>query len=102
PKAAHILEYLILTLLLVRAQRSQLRPLDRRGYLVAFAIATLYAMSDEFHQSNVPGRTASVWDVTVDALGAAAALPIASLLRRDPRTAVGLTQAVRHSLRVSE
>ena len=42
----------------------------RRGWL-AWLLAVLFAASDEFHQSFVPGRNASLMDVVVfDALGA--------------------------------
>lgn len=44
----------------------------RRGRRwLAWCFAILYAMTDEFHQSFVPGRYASVWDVLIfDNLGA--------------------------------
>ena len=34
------------------------------------AIATLYAASDEWHQSFVPSRSASIVDVLIDCVGA--------------------------------
>jgi hypothetical protein len=37
--------------------------------VIAFAIAIAYAGSDEWHQSYVPGRSASWTDVAVDAFG---------------------------------
>jgi VanZ family protein len=66
-KLAHMAEYAIL-LLLAR------RPLgDRAG--LAFAI--LYAATDEWHQSFVPGRMGAFTDVLIDAAGAALALTLA-------------------------
>jgi VanZ family protein len=62
-KLAHAAEYAVLGALLVRAMR---RPLP------AFAVAVLYAISDEVHQTFVPGREGAVLDVLVDAAGAAA------------------------------
>ena len=41
--------------------------------LVCAALADLYGISDEYHQSFVPNRTASMYDVGLDSLGAAAA-----------------------------
>lgn len=35
----------------------------------AIAIAILYGVSDELHQSTVAGRHGSPWDVAIDALG---------------------------------
>jgi VanZ family protein len=68
-KLAHFTEYLILGILIIRALR------DARGWrlehaLMAIALATVYAVSDELHQRFVPGRTAAVGDVGVDAVGA--------------------------------
>ena len=38
---------------------------------LAWSLAVLYAISDEFHQSFVPGRSPSIWDVVIfDNLGA--------------------------------
>ncbi|MCA9319623.1 MAG: VanZ family protein [Planctomycetes bacterium] len=39
----------------------------------ATLIATVFGALDEWHQSFVPGRTASLWDVATDLFGAAAA-----------------------------
>lgn len=46
---------------------------DRRW--LAWLLALLYAVTDEFHQSFVPGRFPSVWDVVIfDNVGAAIGL----------------------------
>jgi VanZ family protein len=42
-----------------------------RQSVLAVVMALLYALSDEFHQSFVPGRDARVLDVGIDTLGAA-------------------------------
>ena len=41
-----------------------------KAFLSAEFICILYAASDEIHQFFVPGRTASVYDVLLDSLGA--------------------------------
>ena len=38
--------------------------------LLTIVCATVYGISDEFHQWFVPGRTADVHDVMADAIGA--------------------------------
>lgn len=43
-----------------------------RALLVAIVIATLYGVTDEFHQSFVPNRNTDPKDVLVDFLGASA------------------------------
>ncbi len=45
-----------------------------RPALFALLIVLLYALSDEFHQSFVPGRNPDVFDVMTDVAGAAVAL----------------------------
>lgn len=65
---AHFTEYLILAVLLYIA----LRPGRSRASAALFAllIASLYGMSDEFHQSFVPGRMPDPMDWLTDTLGA--------------------------------
>ena len=50
--------------------------------LGALVLTTLYAISDEYHQSLVPGRQPRVVDVVIDASGAAIALGIVWLRER--------------------
>jgi VanZ family protein len=61
-KLAHVFEYAVLGALLARALR-------RPG--LAFALAVLYAASDELHQTFVPGRHGSPVDVAIDSAGIA-------------------------------
>jgi VanZ family protein len=69
-KLAHVTEYFVLTALLLRALgRSRVAsPVP-----VAIAAALAYAASDEWHQSFVPGRTATPRDVAIDGIGIALA-----------------------------
>jgi VanZ like protein len=63
--AAHAPIYGLLALLVARASGSP---------PVGFVLAVLYGISDEWHQSFVPGRSSSVFDLATDAVGAIAAL----------------------------
>ena len=55
---------------------SYLRGLGKRPWL-AWLLAVLFAITDEFHQSFTPGRNPSVWDVLVyDNFGAIAGASI--------------------------
>ena len=54
----------------------------RHAWLVAFLLTMLYAFSDEFHQTFVPGRYADPWDLFFDALGALLALALWLYWRR--------------------
>ena len=83
-KLAHVAEYLVLTLLLVRALR---RSILGTAVPVAMAAALVYAAGDEWHQSFVPGRTATARDVAVDGVGIALAALAATRTRLRERTA---------------
>jgi VanZ family protein len=71
--SAHFAEYAVLATLLWLALRNT-PSLAARAVPLSLAVAVLYAISDEFHQSFVPGRYPDVRDVLVDAAGALAAL----------------------------
>lgn len=68
-KSAHIFEFAVLAALLMRAMGS-LELVHWRAYGVAVLLAWFYALSDEFHQSFVPVRTADWTDILFDWLGA--------------------------------
>ncbi|MBM3133781.1 MAG: VanZ family protein [Chloroflexi bacterium] len=72
-KAAHFTEYAVLAALSARAFSAG-RPLRRGDLWRALLLTLLYAASDEFHQSFVPGRTGRLGDWGIDALGAGLAL----------------------------
>ncbi len=70
-KFGHWSEYFILASLLVRAWRKEFPSQTRIArWAWCVVLATLYAASDEWHQSFVPSRTASLVDVTIDSFGA--------------------------------
>lgn len=54
---------------------------DRRLDILAIAFATLYGLTDEFHQSFVPGRDPSSFDILIDLIGATAGVTFTYLLR---------------------
>jgi VanZ family protein len=70
-KLGHWFEYFVLAVLLYRAlyaesgSRSSVRP---AAMTIAFAL--VWAITDEFHQSLVPSRSASIVDVMIDGFGA--------------------------------
>ena len=54
---------------------------------LAWLLAALYAVTDEFHQSFVPGRHPSVWDVVIfDTFGALIALWLAAIFLKRKRS----------------
>lgn len=69
-KLGHFGAYFILALLVMRALREENnRPAERRHMIFAAMFVALYAIGDEFHQSFVPSRGASVVDVLIDISG---------------------------------
>lgn len=74
-KFAHITEFAILFLLLARPLEKSLK------WTLLFSL--LYAASDEFHQSFVPGRWASLADFCFDAAGVFLGLFLKSLKKVD-------------------
>ncbi|MBK8420135.1 VanZ family protein [Candidatus Villigracilis saccharophilus] len=73
-KAGHALGYGLLALSYFHYLKY-----NARRYWLALSLALAYAITDEFHQSFVSGRHASIFDVVIfDGLGAFAALWIFS------------------------
>ena len=70
-KSGHSIGYALLAFLLLRAfARGRLRDVTWPRVAVAIVVATLYGVSDEFHQLFVPGRSADRYDVLADCVGA--------------------------------
>lgn len=74
-KLAHVTEYAMFSLLLYGGLSGgrQFAWRTRRAWQ-SVAIAALYSLTDELHQSLVPGREASLTDCGIDAAGAALAM----------------------------
>lgn len=85
-KLAHVSEYAVLAILAYRlflvgpAAPGPGRPM--RSLALAWGFCILYAASDEWHQSFVPTRVGTAWDVLIDAAGAGLGLGLASVWRR--------------------
>lgn len=66
-KCAHIFEYFVLTLLLYRAIIQKVN--KKTAILIAVLVSLLYAVSDEYHQTFVFGRSGDSVDVLIDSVG---------------------------------
>jgi VanZ family protein len=76
-KIAHFTEYAILGFLAARAFRTSPRPaISQRWFLICVTLIVVYALVDEYHQSFVPSRTASIFDSLIDMAGGLTALLI--------------------------
>jgi len=82
-KGGHFIEYAILALLAARAFRSSTRELLRtRWFWLSLLLVVVYALGDEFHQSFVPSRTASIYDSMIDTFGGLTALALLSIRKQ--------------------
>jgi VanZ family protein len=74
-KLGHFSEYAMLGILSARAFSSSANDFMRRHWFrLALLLIVIYALMDEFHQSFVPGRTASIYDSAIDTAGGLTAL----------------------------
>jgi len=67
-KGMHVVAYGILTAFYLRALRGAGRD-DRVVRVASVVLAVAYALSDEYHQTFVPGRNGTWVDVAVDGVG---------------------------------
>jgi VanZ family protein len=85
-KCAHGYEYMVLSWLVWRAffqlKLNPERPWSSSIAWKAWGIATFYAMTDEWHQTFVPGREGAVRDVVIDSFGAAMGILLLRLFGR--------------------
>ena len=63
-KLAHFTEYFILGVLVYNMTYNY-----NKKTFIAIIICVLYAISDEFHQMIVPGRSCQLLDITIDSSG---------------------------------
>jgi len=76
-KAGHLTEYAILATLAARAFRNSSHQfITGHWFKFSLLLAIGYALTDEFHQSFVPSRTASIHDSLIDSAGALIALSV--------------------------
>lgn len=82
-KAGHFTEYAILALLAARTFRTSARELLRnRWFWVSLLLVVAYSLSDEFHQSFYPSRTASIYDSMIDTFGGLTALVLLAIRKQ--------------------
>ena len=75
-KAGHAVVYGVLAWLYRRALRRHI-PTGTALRAISIGLAVAYAMSDEYHQTFVPGRNGNLVDVAIDVVGACGAMLLA-------------------------
>ena len=81
-KGGHLTAYAVLAVLVYRALGKLPGDRGRARFIMAWVLTVLYAVTDEIHQSHVPGRTAAAFDVAIDGSGALLGLSLRLALRR--------------------
>lgn len=66
-KSAHFTLYFILGLLVISFLKEF--GLSRKSIIISIIMVLLYAVSDEIHQTFIPGRSGEVLDVLIDTIG---------------------------------
>jgi VanZ family protein len=74
-KSAHLVAFGILAVLIWKCLSN-----NRLSYILAWLLTFMYALTDEWHQSFIPGRMATFKDVLIDSLGALIALLVVFLM----------------------
>ena len=80
-KMSHFGAYFILGVLVVKAI-GQNKPLNIKLFIASVTICILYAISDEIHQSFIPGRGPSAMDVLIDSAGSWSGILISNFIIR--------------------
>ena len=78
-KNAHFFLYMLLGSSLMLSKEKK----DTKDIMYTMLILIIYAMSDEFHQLFVPGRSASIKDVGIDSLGGLTGIFIVKIIQRE-------------------
>jgi len=79
-KLLHVLAYLVLGSLALRAVHGGFHRLRLAPTIVAVLLTLSYGMTDELHQLYVPGRFASLQDWVADAVGTGLSIPLMGLV----------------------
>lgn len=86
---AHLVLYFVLAALVHSVLRIYLPRRNNLLMIDTVIFALLYGVSDEFHQSFVPGRTVSASDLLADVLGAVLAVTLWLAIHRIRRSRQG-------------
>jgi VanZ family protein len=82
-KTGHLSEYFIFAVLAARVFRTSAREfLRRRWFWASLLLVMIYSLSDEFHQSFYPSRTASIYDCMIDSVGGLIALVVLAVRKQ--------------------
>lgn len=81
-KVAHASVYFVLALFILNVIFDVKSPKTWKIYAITILICFLYAITDEYHQTFIAGRTGKFTDVLIDTLGASIACTLVILFSR--------------------
>ena len=68
-KTAHVTEYAIFYWLLFRAISQKYKQISKKTFWLTLILTIFYALTDEWHQTFIPGREGTLRDVGFDTIG---------------------------------
>lgn len=80
-KCMHATEYLVLSLLLIKALNVSKKKISHK-YLIVIITCFIYACTDEYHQLFINGRTGQFTDVLIDTFGAIVGIIIYNIITK--------------------
>ncbi len=86
-KMAHFSLYFILSIFMSLSIKSVVHD-KNKAYKLAAILSVAYSMSDEFHQTFTPGRSAQIKDVGIDSLGIVCGILVLKLIGNVKRRVV--------------
>lgn len=92
-KSAHVAEYAVLALLVLRAARLSWQRSVALATSFSVGVVTVMAIADEVRQSQSAVRVGSAWDVTLDIFGGLLAIALALATERVYRRRMDPTEA---------
>ena len=90
-KLFHALAYGVLGFLLLDSLAPTTDGFTSMQIRNSILIASLYGISDEFHQYFIPGRSSDAWDWVADTLGAVIAVSLLAWMSRKWKSAVAVS-----------
>lgn len=81
-KSAHFSIYALLGILTINFANIFENQNNRRKIIYAILFCAFYAITDEFHQYFIPGRSAELRDVLIDSIGALTGIVITNFVKK--------------------
>lgn len=81
-KSAHMFSYFVLFLSAINVFKQFNNIVGRKEYIYSVIICLIYAITDELHQTFVPGRTGKYEDVLIDMIGVIVGIFVTMIVKK--------------------